>query len=97
MIGLMILAAVHMKAGELYGTCNVEPYGACAAYVGGVVDALHTLGLTGHDAPCVSEAAPMEKKLSAIAAYLRYHGDRLDWDASDVVIDALSASFPCRR
>jgi hypothetical protein len=89
----------------LYAQCSARPAVAdyqprqarCAGYVLGVSDALQAAQGTG--APqrvCLPATATSTQLVESVSAYLDAHSEKRRLAAQDLVIEALSVTFPCK-
>ena len=88
----------------LYTQCSAKPadtdYAArqarCGGYVLGVSDAQQALqGAGAKGRVCLPAGATSPQLVDAVARFLDAHVDKRPLAAQDLVLDALSAQFPC--
>jgi len=89
----------------LFAQCGAGPADAdyavrgarCAGYVLGVSDAQQALqGVGGTQKVCIPSTAGSAQLVDAVTRFLQAHADKRPLAAQDLVIEALSAQFPCR-
>lgn len=69
----------------------------CAGYVLGVSDAQQALqGGGGTLKVCIPSTAGSAQLIDAVTRFLQSHADKRPLAAQDLVIEALSAQFPCK-
>jgi Rap1a immunity proteins len=92
--GQMLFAQCSAKSGEAdYASHALQ----CASYVLGVSDAEQaTQGAGGPARVCLPGTATAPSLVSAVTAFLEAHPDKRPLAAQDLVIEALSAAYPCR-
>jgi hypothetical protein len=88
---------VRATARSLGAICN-ENQGACIAYVTGAVDAYVGTSLVnfGRSYVCVPPQVTNQQITNVAVAFLRAHPEMQDMNAALVVIQGVSASYPCR-
>ena len=88
---------VRATARSLTAICN-ENQGACIAYVTGAVDAYVGTSLVnfGRAYVCVPPQVTNQQITNVAVAFLRAHPEMQDMNAALVVIQGVSASYPCR-
>ena len=88
---------VRATARLLGAICN-ENQGACIAYVTGAVDAYVGTSLVnfGRAYVCVPPQVTNQQITNVAVAFLRAHPELQDMNAALVVIQGVSASYPCR-
>jgi hypothetical protein len=89
----------------LFAQCSAKPEEAayeahaarCAGYVMGVSDALQALqGAGATPRVCLPASASATAVEAVVARFLADHPDKRPMAAQDLVIEALSAQYPCR-
>jgi hypothetical protein len=89
----------------LYAQCSATPTDAdfavrqarCSGYVLGVSDAQQAAqGAGGAGRVCIPPTAGSPQLVEAVVAYLQAHADKRPLAAQDLVLEALSAQFPCK-
>jgi hypothetical protein len=111
-IGLMAPAAsaaagdLEFYTGEtLFAQCSARPgeadYAAhslrCAGYVLGVSDAQQAAqGAGARGRVCLPASASATQVVATVSGYLVAHPEKRPLAAQDLVIEALSAAYPCR-
>jgi hypothetical protein len=68
--------------------CISAPDGFCAGYINGVIDSNHALF-------CFPPEVTSRQIINSTIVYLHDHPEKLDLYASNLVIKALRAAFPC--
>jgi hypothetical protein len=69
----------------------------CAGYVLGVSDAQQAAqGAGARGRVCLPSTASANQVVANVAAYLQAHPEKRPLAAQDLVIEALSAAYPCR-
>lgn len=88
---------VRATARALLGICN-ENQGACLTYVMGAVDAYVGTSIVnfGRAYVCIPPQVTNQQIANVAVAYLRTHPEMLDVNAALVVVQGVSASYPCR-
>ena len=89
----------------LYAQCAAKPadpdyavrHARCASYIIGVSDAQQA-GQGAGAAPkvCLPETAGSPQLVTAVEAFLETHADKRPLAAHDLVVEALTAQFPCK-
>jgi len=89
----------------LYAQCSAKPGDAdfaakqarCAGYVLGVSDAQQAAqGAGGAGRVCIPSSAGSPALTDTVAKFLDAHPDKRPLAAQDLVLEALSAQFPCK-
>jgi len=89
----------------LFAQCSARPgeadYAAhalrCAGYVLGVSDAQQAAqGAGGRGRVCLPASASATQVVATVSGYLVAHPEKRPLAAQDLVIEALSAAYPCR-
>lgn len=89
----------------LFDVCSAKPAdpdyrlsaARCSAYVMGVSDAQQALqGAGATQRVCLPAAASVGRLTSAVSGFLAAHAEKRPMAAQDLVIEALSAEYPCR-
>jgi hypothetical protein len=89
----------------LYAQCSAKPTDAdfavrqarCSGYVLGVSDAQQAAqGAGGAGRVCIPATAGSPQLVEAVVAFLGAHPDKRPLAAQDLVLEALSAQFPCK-
>jgi hypothetical protein len=89
----------------LYAHCSAKPgepdyathAAQCASYVLGVSDAQQAAqGAGGPARVCLPGTATAPALVQTVAAFLENHSDKRPLAAQDLVIEALSAAYPCK-
>jgi hypothetical protein len=89
----------------LYAHCSARPADAeyvshalqCTSYVLGVSDAQQAAqGAGGAPRVCLPGTATAPALVAAVAGFLEAHPDKRPLAAQDLVIEALSAAYPCK-
>jgi hypothetical protein len=88
---------VRATARALGAICN-ENQGACIAYVTGAVDAYVGTSLVnfGRAYVCVPPQVTNQQITNVAIVFLRAHPEMQDMNAALVVVQGVSASYPCR-
>jgi hypothetical protein len=88
---------VRATARALLGICN-ENQGACLTYVMGAVDSYVGTSIVnfGRAYVCIPPQVTNQQIANVAVAYLRTHPQMLDVNAALVVVQGISASYPCR-
>lgn len=90
---------------SLYAQCSAKPTDAdfavrqarCYGYVLGVSDAQQAAqGAGGAGRVCIPPTAGSPQLVEAVMAFLDAHADKRPLAAQDLVLEALSAQFPCK-
>jgi hypothetical protein len=92
--GQMLYAQCSAKPGEAdYATHALQ----CASYVLGVSDAEQAAqGAGAVGRVCLPATATAPSLAATVAAFLEGHPDKRPLAAQDLVIEALSAAYPCK-
>jgi hypothetical protein len=89
----------------LYAACSAKPADAdyasrhahCGGYVLGVSDAQQAAqGAGGAGRVCLPASASSIQLTQSVGRYLETHPDKRKLAAQDLVLEALSADFPCK-
>jgi hypothetical protein len=95
----------YFTGDALYAQCSAKPTDAdfavrqarCSGYVLGVSDAQQAAqGAGGAGRVCIPATAGSTQLVDAVAAFLESHADKRPLAAQDLVLEALSAQFPCK-
>ncbi|HTX47936.1 MAG TPA: Rap1a/Tai family immunity protein [Caulobacteraceae bacterium] len=99
-------ADLEFFTGEsLYAQCSAKPTDAdfavrqarCSGYVLGVSDAQQAVqGAGGAGRVCIPPTAGSPQLVEAVVAFLEGHADKRPLAAQDLVLEALSAQYPCK-
>jgi hypothetical protein len=90
---------------SLYSQCSAKPtdpdvavrQARCSGYVLGVSDAQQAAqGAGAAGRVCIPPTAGSPQLVDAVVAYLEAHADKRPLAAQDLVLEALSAQFPCK-
>jgi hypothetical protein len=90
---------------SLYAQCSAKPtdpdvavrQARCAGYVLGVSDAQQAAqGAGAAGRVCIPATAGSPQLVDAVVAFLQAHADKRPLAAQDLVLEALSAQFPCK-
>jgi len=92
--GQMLYAQCSAKPGEAdYASHSLQ----CAGYVLGVSDAQQAAqGAGGLGRVCLPGTVTAPQLVAAVSAFLGAHPDKRPLAAQDLVIEALSAAYPCK-
>jgi hypothetical protein len=89
----------------LYADCSAKladadyapRHARCSGYVLGVSDAQQAMqGAGGAGRVCLPATAGSTQLMQSVNRYLEAHADKRRLAAQDLVLDALSADFPCK-
>jgi hypothetical protein len=88
---------VRLTAKTLTSICN-ENQGACLTYVLGAVDASVAASVVnfGRTYICIPPEVTNQQVANVAIAFLRAHPEAQDSSAASVVIQGVTASYPCR-
>jgi hypothetical protein len=95
----------YFTGDALFAQCSAKPTDAdfavrqarCSAYVLGVSDAQQAAqGAGGAGRVCIPPTAGSPQLVEAVVGYLQAHADKRPLAAQDLVLEALSAQFPCK-
>jgi hypothetical protein len=74
--------------------------GVCSGYIMAAIDLdedLTTRGIISKPLFCMPEDVPIMRVTAVVTGYLKAHPDKRDESAAMLVVDALSAEFPCKH
>jgi hypothetical protein len=92
--GQMLYAQCSAKLGEAEYATHASQ---CASYVLGVSDAEQAgQGAGGANRICLPATATAPSLAATVTAFLEGHPDKRPLAAQDLVIEALSAAYPCK-
>lgn len=88
---------VRATVRALLGICNADQ-GACLTYVMGALDSYVGTSIVnfGRTYVCIPQQVTNQQVANVAVAYLRAHPDMQDMNAALVVVQGVSASYPCR-
>lgn len=104
--GTFSVAAQWMDGENLARVCDPEQQGhifrpgMCAGYIMAAIDLEEELAgrdIIAKPRFCMPEDVPIPRVTSLVTGYIKAHPDRLHENAGMLVIDALSAAFPCQH
>ena len=103
MIGLLMLIAmrypVFMTGSQLNALCNLPSQAACVAYVIGATDMQDEMASAGQirSAFCFDVDATPARERDAVTSFLRDHPEKLQQSATSLIVESMSAAFPCPK